>query len=183
MKTETLHCLFIGDFKVGDNLAFNADLLCKLVESKNVASFNKLIVLQAGAIIEAALSQIIYRAQNFTREGVPNITEADRLEIENKKIERFQAIIDVMRKYKVLDHLGATPYDELDKLRKYRNKVHIQLDIPIEGVSRDEEVAFSDDVRDDALRLNVRLLRYLIERFPRPKTLDKYAREVRVPSP
>lgn len=182
MKTETILCRFIGDFKVGDNLVFNADLLCKLVSSDESASFNKLIVLQAGAIIEAALSQIIYRAQNFNREGVPNISEADRLEIEGKKVERFKAIIDVMKKYKILDSYGQGIYDELDRLREYRNKVHIQTDIGIKGVSRDEEKAFSDDIRKWALQLNVSLLRHLSEQFPRPKDLEQFAHELTVPT-
>jgi hypothetical protein len=183
MKTETILCKFIGDFKVGDNLVFNADLLCKLVDSKECASFNKLIVLQAGAIIEASLAQIIYRAQNFNREGVPNIIEADRQEIEGKKVERFRAIIDVMRKYKILDQFGASIYEELDELREYRNKVHIQLDIGIKGVSRDEWTAFSNRIRDWALRLNVHLLRHLSERFPRPKNLEQFAHKMTVPCP
>jgi hypothetical protein len=28
-KTEEIPCNFVGDFKVGDNLVLNADLLCK----------------------------------------------------------------------------------------------------------------------------------------------------------
>ena len=127
IETETILCCFIGDFKVGDNLVFNADLLCKLVTASKSSSFNKLIVLQAGAIIEASLAQIIYRAQYFTREGLPNITEADRLEIEGKKVGRFKAIIDVMRKYMILDPRDTGIYDELDKLREYSNKVHSSL--------------------------------------------------------
>jgi hypothetical protein len=58
---------------------------------------------------------------------VPNISEADRAEIEGKKIERFKTIIEIMKKYRVLDGLGGGIYDELDKLREYRNKVHIQV--------------------------------------------------------
>jgi hypothetical protein len=183
-KTEAILCKFIGDFKVGDNLVFNAELLCKLTASNDDGTFNKLIAIQAGAIVEAALAQILYRAQKHTREGVPNISEADRSAIEGKKkIDRFKAIIDVMKKYKVLDSVGAGIYDELDKLRAYRNKVHIQLDIAINGVSRDESTAFSDEIRDWALGLNVRILQHLSERFPRPKGLEQHAQLLSVPSP
>ena len=181
IKTEKIVCSFIGDFKVGDNLVFNADLLCKLMPSGR--TFNKLIVLQAGAITEAALSQIIYRAQNFNREGVPNISEQDRAEIEAKHVGRFKAIIDVMKKYKILDKLGAAIYEELDKLREYRNKVHIQLDVNIKGVSRDEDAAFSDDLRNWALKLNVQVLKFLNDNFSRPKELEQFAHELTVPSP
>jgi hypothetical protein len=54
---------------------------------------------------------------------VPNISEADRKEIEGKKIDKLDSIIDVMKKYKVLDRLGHTIYDDFHKLRKFRNKV------------------------------------------------------------
>src|SRR5713101_1496519 len=141
IKTEKIPCNFVGDFKVGDNIVFNADLLCKLTEANEGSVFNKLIVVQLGSIVEAALAQIIYRAQNHTREGVPNISEADRSEIEGKKIDKFNSVIDVLKKYKVLDALGGDIYDELHKLRKYRNKVHIQDNIAIEGVSRDDNAA------------------------------------------
>ena len=71
-QSETITCRFIGDFKVGDNLVRNADALCRLSASNNEGVFNKLMVIQAGSIVEASLHEIIYRAQNFTREGVPN---------------------------------------------------------------------------------------------------------------
>ena len=45
---------------------------------------------------EAALWQIIYRAKNFTKEGVPNISEADRLEIEGTEITSFNNLINVL---------------------------------------------------------------------------------------
>jgi hypothetical protein len=33
IKTEEIPCNFVVDFKVGDNLVFNADLLCKLTQA------------------------------------------------------------------------------------------------------------------------------------------------------
>ncbi len=123
-KTKTIDCCFVGSFKVGDNMIYNANILCELVRQNEAGLFYKPIILQSGAIIETALQQIIFRAQKFNREGVPNIAEADRKEIENKKIERFAAIISVMKKYKILDALGPDLYEELEELRKIRNKIH-----------------------------------------------------------
>ncbi|MGV1963822.1 hypothetical protein [Rhizobium rhizogenes] len=111
---------FIGDFKVGDNLVYNAGVLRSLCDHNGGGGLNKLVMVQVGAILEAALGQIIYRAQNFYREGVPNIDEADRQEIEGKKIDKLNNIIDVMRKYGLLDELGAGIYDELNTLRKFQ---------------------------------------------------------------
>jgi hypothetical protein len=51
------------DFKVGDNLVRNADALCELSDCNENGTFNKLMVIQAGSIVEAALHEIMYRAQ------------------------------------------------------------------------------------------------------------------------
>jgi hypothetical protein len=179
---ETIACNFVGQFKVGDNLGFNAELLQKLMAANEGGALNKFIVLQSGAIVEAALQQIIYRAQNHTVEGVPNISEADRTQIEERTVDTFNVIIDVLKKYKVLDGLGADIYDELHKLRKYRNKVHIQKPIGIPNVSADEGTAFSDEIRKWALGLNVRVLKHLSEKFARPKELHGYVGALTVPS-
>src|SRR5580704_11423610 len=105
-KIEKLVCNFIGDFKVGDNLVRNADALCKLSTSNEKGIFNKLIVVQAGSIVEAALGEIIHRAQKFTQEGVPNISQDDLAAIRNKTVEPFNNIIQVMEKYNILKGLG-----------------------------------------------------------------------------
>lgn len=182
VTTETIACNFVGQFKVGDNLGFNAGLLQTLMAANEGGTLNKLIVLQSCAIVEAALQQIIYRAQNHTVEGVPNISEADRAQIEEKTVDTFNVIIDVLKKYKVLDGLGADIYDELHKLRKYRNKVHIQKLIDIPNVSADEVTAFSGQIRIWALGLNVRILKHLSENFARPKELHSYVGALTVPT-
>jgi hypothetical protein len=180
-KIETIVCKFIGEFKVGDNLVRNADALCKLSTANENGVLNKLMVIQAGSIVEAALNEIIYRAQNFTKEGVPNISEADRKVIAAKKIDKFNTIIDVMKKYKIMDGLGAGIYDELHKIRKYRNKIHIQDDVDIKDISRDEDKAFSKDIVDWSLKLTVRVLKHLNDKFPRPKELEQFAHDLSIP--
>jgi hypothetical protein len=170
IKTEKIVCKFFGDFKVGDNVVRNSDVLCKLSQLNEDGAFNKLMLIQAGSIMEAALAEIIYRAQHFNREGVPNISEADRAAIAKKEIERFKALIDVMKKYKILDGLGAGIYDELDKLRKYRNRVHIQNDTEVEGAPHEEDKAFDDAIVNWALAFNVRVLKHLNKRFPDRKS-------------
>ena len=182
IKTQEVPCNFVGDFKVGDNLVFNADLLCRLTEANDGGIFNKLIVVQLGSIVEAALAQIIYRAQNFNREGVPNISESDRSEIEGKQIDKFNSVIDVLRKYKVLDALGPNIYEDLHKLRKFRNKVHIQDDVTISGVSRDEKPMFSNEVCAWAFHLSMQVLKYLSEHLGRPKDLHHYVSSLLLPT-
>ncbi|KTT42085.1 hypothetical protein NS337_22770, partial [Pseudomonas oryzihabitans] len=60
--TETITCRFIGDFKVGDNLVRNADALCSLSTANENGLLNKMMVIQAGSIVEASLHGIIYGA-------------------------------------------------------------------------------------------------------------------------
>jgi hypothetical protein len=51
------------------------------------------------------------------------------------------------------------------------------------GVPRDEDKAFTDPVRDWALKLNVRVLKFLTGNFARPADLAQFAHSITVPSP
>jgi len=171
---EKITCNFIGDFKVGDNIVANAEALCRLSETNAKGIFNKLMVVQAGSIVEAALDQIIYRAKNFTNEGVPNISAEDLKKIQDTKIERFNNIIQAMGKYSLLDGLGGTIYDDLHRLRELRNRVHIQFDDKPEGLNRDDHEAFSAKEVVWSLDLCIGV-------FPRPSALGVFAHEVSIP--
>lgn len=176
-----LDCNIFGDFKIGDNAGYNAALLSGLVESNEDGKFNKPIALQAASLIEVAAIQIFYRARNYNREGVPNIAEADRQAIAEKQLDKFAVIIDNLRKYDILNGLGGDIYDELHKLRKYRNKIHIQLDVEIEGMSRDERKQFTTASINWAIDLNWRVLSYLEENYARPENIRGHVQPLRLP--
>lgn len=181
MNVEVVACRFIGDFKVGDNLVLNGKALCNLSRANADGVFNKLMVIQAGSIVEAALDQVVYRAQSYTREGVPNIAKEDLDRIRLTRIERFNNLIDAMRKYRLLDDLGGGIYDELHELRKWRNRVHIQFDSDVDGASRDEVQAFDEDRVKWSLNLCIRILNFLSARYPRPKDIEQFAHQVEIP--
>ena len=178
---ETIRCNFIGDFKVGDNILANGKALCRLSGTNENNMFNKLMVVQAGSIVEAALDQIIYRAQNYTKEGVTSIPTDDLKKIRETKIERFNNIIQAMKTHKLLDGLGGTIYDDLHRLRKLRNRVHIQFDDEPERLGRDDYQAFSEKEVVWSLSLCIRVLKHLGERFPPPEALGVFAHEVSIP--
>ena len=181
-KTLDIVCNFIGDFEVADNMVRNGQALCALKAANEDCVFNKLMVIQAGSIVEVALAQIIYRAQNFNREGVPNITEEERLEIADKKVDKLNNIIQLMKKYKILDGLGADEvYDELHKLRKYRNKVHIQKRLMIEGTPQKDDAAFTNAVRKWSLGLCVKIIKHLNEKYARPEPFPQYVDSLEIP--
>jgi hypothetical protein len=71
------------------------------------------MVVQAGSIVEAALDQIIYRAQEYTKEGVPNMGDEELKKIRDTKIERFNNIIHSMETHKLLNGLGEDIYKDL----------------------------------------------------------------------
>ena len=178
---EKITCNFIGDFKVGDNILANAETLCRLSATNENKVFNKLMVVQAGSLIEAALDQIIYRAQNYTKEGVPNVPDEELKKIRGTTIERFNNIIEAMKARKLLDGLGGNIYDDLHRLRKLRNRVHIQFDDEPKDVGRDDHEAFDDKEVARCLALCIEVFTYLAKSFPRPKELGLYAHEVSIP--
>lgn len=181
IEITELDCNIFGEFKVGDNVGYNAVLLSDLVEANVDGKFNKPILLQTASLLEAASMQIFYRAREYNREGVPNISEADRLLIAAKQLDKFAIVIDNLRKYRILEGLSAAVYDELHKLRKYRNKIHIQLNVEIDGVSRDEEDQFTTSVTDWAIDLNWRVLSYFEENYARPKHIRGHVPPLRLP--
>lgn len=178
---DSLDCNIFGDFKIGDNAAYNADLLSDLVEANKGGKFNKSIVLQAASLIEVAAIQIFYRATHYNREGVPNIVEADRNTIAEKQIDKFAVVIDNLKKYHVLDGLGAKIYDKLHNLRKFRNKIHIQSDVKLQGASCDEDELFTDDTTDCAIDLSWKVLNHLQDHYPRPNVIKGFVRKLRLP--
>ena len=141
------------------------------------------MVVQAGSIVEAALDQIIYRAQNYVREGIPNIPPDELERIRGTTIERFNNIIQAMRGRHLLDALGADIYDDLDRLRQLRNRIHIQFDDKPENVRRDDSDAFADDTVDWALGLCIQVLSHLSAVYPRPAGLAVYAHAISIPKP
>ncbi|MGI8398288.1 hypothetical protein ACRYWZ_18120 (plasmid) [Agrobacterium deltaense] len=112
---------------------------------------------------------------------MPNIPEADRQEIEGKKIDKLNNIIDVMRTYGLLDELGGGIYEELHTLRKFRNKVHIQDDN--QDVPRDEAVAFTSARCAWSLALCATVLVFLGQKFPRPADIARYVEPLLIPDP
>jgi hypothetical protein len=178
---ETIKCNFIGDFKIGDNILANGKALCRLSATNEDKIFNKLMVVQAGSIVEAALDQIIYRAQNYTTEGVPNIPADVLKKIRDTEIERFNNVIQAMKTHKLLDGLATTIYDDLQRLRELRNRVHIQFDDKPKDLGRNDHDAFTDKNVAWALALCINVLKHLVGKFPRPEALGVFAHDVSIP--
>ncbi len=181
MKTIEIEANFIGDFKVGDNIACNCEILCELVDANKTGKLNKVIVLQAVSILEACMSEIIFRAQEFNREGVPRISDEDQKQIKDKKYDKLATITDAFRKYKLLDGLGEDIYEGIHLLRKYRNKVHIQNDVK-DLAERNEYKIFSDDFTKFALDKVIEIITFLSAELSRPEHIKGYVQPFTFPS-
>lgn len=183
VNVETYSSGFVGDFKTGDNIAYNCEVLCALASQNQNRLFNKMIYIQCAAIVEACLDQIIFRAKAHTIEGVPTITVTDQNAIRQKKYDKFSQYIDVMKKYKLLDELGDHIYQQLHRMRMIRNKVHIQeyLDPEKFPKSRDEVQIFTDEETSSALRLTHQVTDHLGTKLSRPKHVAGYVSNFALP--
>ena len=86
-----------------------------------------------------------------------------------------------MKARKLLDGIGGTIYDDLHRLRKLRNRVHIQFDDQPEKMGRDDHDVFNDKEVAWSLALCITVLKYLGKQFPRPKDLGVFAHEISIP--
>jgi len=133
-------------------------------------------------MVETYLTEIVFRAQNYSQEGVPNIPDEDRALIAEKTLDKFATIVDCFRRHKVLDVLAPDIYDELHRLRKFRNKIHIHAKTFPE-LSQHEKDIFTDDIVNWCLRLNCTIAKFLSEQMPRPERLHVFTEHMSLPSP
>lgn len=173
---------FFANFKHGDNAVHNSRVLSRLVETNEDGIFNKLIVVQAAALIELCALQIFDRVNRHTNEGVPSITAEDLQDIRVKTINKFKTIIDNLAKYEMLKGSKIDVYDELHKLRDHRNKVHIQEIKDLASKPVDESTVFTAETVRWALELLHTVLYQLQINFPRPKHIEGYVQPLRLPT-
>lgn len=122
---------FIGNFKLGDNIAYNCDVLCTLYrlraegDAQTRRHLQKPITILNVSIIDAVLYDFYGRVKNHTREGVANIAAAVIAEWRGTTIDRLDRYITQAKKH---DLFGEPEqfYEDLHTLRKLRNRIHIQ---------------------------------------------------------
>jgi len=125
---------FIGNFKIGDNVNYNLNLLGILYRLQNEMpehekwALNKPITLMLISIIEVLLYDLHSRIRLFTVEGVENIATAAIKYIRRKgdRIDKFEKYITSAKRHNLLKVSYPIIYDELQILRQVRNRIHIQ---------------------------------------------------------
>lgn len=123
--------VFFWDFKRMDNVNYNFDVLKILCDAKktakNNALFNRPILLQLVAITECILYDFVRRVNEHRQEIIPNIDQVAIDDTRTKSLDEFEPVIAHIKKNNLL-RMAVTDsiYDDLDNLRKIRNRVHIQ---------------------------------------------------------
>lgn len=181
----TILSSFIGNFKIGDNINYNLRILALMYEyyrspeQGDRTLLNKPITLCLVSIAEAVLHDFHTRIRHFTSEGVDGISSSATSDIRGKKkIDRFKAYIDSVKKHKFFSAFPSIG-DDLELLRKLRNRMHIQNDG--NDLEPDEEEVFTDERRRIAERALEGLMKLLNRDHSRPEHVRGYVGNFTLP--
>ncbi|MFA4942785.1 MAG: hypothetical protein WC564_04075 [Patescibacteria group bacterium] len=171
---------FIYSFKIGDNICYNFEILNTLYKyfeeenDRNKLLLCKSITITVISIIEALLIDFYYRINSLVREGVPGF-DPDMLKVvredisKDKEFFKFEKIIKNIKE-KNLFNKSESFYDALDKLRKLRNRIHIQNQKQF--VEPDEALAFNHNRRELSEIICEIILKKLESEHGRGETFD-----------
>jgi hypothetical protein len=169
----TIESKFIGDFKIGDNVNYNFEILALLYERFNSGNQQqrrllcKPIIILLASILEAVLYDFHKRVKLFTIEGVQNLAADAINNIRAAKIDDFAKYIDSAKKQKLFGKANAAFYERMHDVRRIRNRIHIQNEK--NELPRDDRDAFTPDQKVLAEQVVEKTLRVLASDFARDK--------------
>jgi hypothetical protein len=168
----TIESKFIGDFKIGDNINHNLKILEVMYKQYAAASdadkklLCKPIVLLLVSLVDAVFYDLHKRIKTFTREGVENIIASSIEYIRTrKKMDDLEKYIASAKKHGLIEPSTDKLYDDLDELRKLRNRIHIQntKDYP----PRNERDAYTADKKLLAEKAVEKVFRVMAKKYAR----------------
>jgi hypothetical protein len=127
------------------------------------------IIILLASLVDAVFYDLHTRIKTFTREGVENIIASSIAYIRTQKhIDDFGKYIASAKKNGLIEPSNDKLYDDLDELRKLRNRIHIQntKNYP----PRNERDAFTEDKKLLAEKAVEKTLRVMAVKYAR--TLD-----------
>lgn len=181
----TIPASFIGDFKRGDNINYNLQVLKTLYDCNNTLEpekqpyLRKPIFLTIMSIVEAVLYDFDSRIRHFTREGVQNLGTDILALIRGKQYDDLAKYIACAKRHGFFDTVHQQFYDDLEKLRKIRNRIHIQNDKNY--LPRDENRAFTPNniyLAECALEV---VMRTMNKKYPRPNSVQGCVEDFSIP--
>jgi hypothetical protein len=176
---------FIGMFKLGDNIQYNLEILKYLYREQTSASpsdahlLRKPIIVLLGSVCEAVLYDLHLRMRTYTIEGVSGIAYSVLAYVRGKRIDKFEHYISSTKKHSLLGPKNDGIYDDLEELRKLRNRIHIQNEK--RHFEPDESDAFSKKRQDVAEQASEKLLKHVSANHPRPATTQGYVKDFELP--
>ena len=176
---------FVGDFKTGDNINYNLMCLRALYKAQNsvtpaeTSHFCKPIISTMAFIVEALLHDLFFRIQNHTKEGVQHIAEKVMKKVQSKTLDQLETYIASAKKHNLLSDDGTDLYDDLDELRKVRNRVHIQ-NIKKEP-PRDEGDIFTFKRQKSTEELLEKILKHFSNKYKRPEDIQGFVKDFELP--
>jgi len=183
----TVSSSFIGNFKIGDNIHYNLNVLRALYEARfwlndeDQKFFEKPITVILVSVCEAIIFDLIGRSRFFTTEGVGSLSDQALARIRASKTWTFERKIKLLRELELLGSSGLDTYDELENLAKLRNRIHIQNEN--QNFEADEERAFTTARRVKAEIMVEKIIDVLNDLYPRPDhiAMSKYVDDFPLP--
>lgn len=168
----TIRSTFIGNYKLGDNICFNLNLLALLYDNYSRADLRsrgllrKPIILILVSITEAALYDLHQRIRWFVWEGVQNIGHVVADYVRGlRKLDELQKLTVSAQKHDFFELADTAFYDDLDQLRRLRNRIHIQN--VKNDFEPDDANAFTEARKVLAERVLEKTLRTMLRKYDR----------------
>lgn len=163
---------FIGNFKIGDNIHYNLQVLKTLYACNDDLSpsqrrfLDKPITVTLVSICEALIFDLIERSKFFTQEGVTGLSAEAIDRLRQAKAWNLDKKLDLVKELDLLKTKDSDVYVQLEKLAKLRNRIHIQNEK--KNFESDEAKAFTYGRRLKAEKMVELLMMRFGELYPRP---------------
>jgi hypothetical protein len=181
----TVRSDFIWDFKTGDNINYNLRVLGFLYEQGLFASPDnerllcKPIIVFLASITEALLHDFHVRCKRSVWEKIDNLPVNVIEYMRTKRIDEFEKYIVSARKHNLFKVGDGGLYEDLDKLRKWRNRIHIQD--KKKELEPSEFSVFTPSRKRDAERCLERVVKTLTVNHPRPDHIGGHVIDFQFP--
>lgn len=168
---------FIGNFKIGDNIHYNLEVLRTLYACKAVIPvaqrkfLDKPITITLVSICEALIFDFIERSKYFTQEGVTGLSDQALERLREAKAWSLDKKLQLVQELDLLKASNPDVYEQLKKLAQLRNRVHIQNEK--RNFETDEAKAFTHIRRLKAEKMTELLLLQFGKLYPRPTHIVK----------
>ena len=182
---------FIWDFKVGDNIKYNLNVLYNLIDDYNNSGkdYKKPISIIAVSVIEAIMIDFLYRLYKGTYHFPDNLRHLEseiKEKLNNETIRSELVILDgqkyyvsalknfnftpMVRVYKKLTLLGNNKeiYENLLSLAHLRNRIHITN--YFNNFEKDEHDTFSESRVQEIFDTMIWFFDYFKDNYERPWT-------------